>query len=303
MCSSIVILASIAFLPAANALTVVSRSDKLVRFLQAEGHRLDCTEMLQLSEQARQPDQLDKVKQLISHMIAKHQAAQAEDTDHKGFCDKEMVASKAKIEKMKMDLQKRTADGDLHSAKLAELKDSIGDLHEEIANAHKDRKKAADLRSKEAAAYKKFQADSDETLVKLRRQRSTTEIRKEKEELEKAEEELTLKKVKAENKEEDSQFKYKKMDRDLEVAIAKKTREVELKERTVVSKTHDQSLADGDFKIAKDEMAAAKDYAEKIRNTCVVRVDPAKERRIQRKEQISSLKEAYGILSGTDIPR
>jgi hypothetical protein len=303
MHAMVTVAACIALLPTVCALTVApGRPEKAALFLQAEARRLDSTELSQLGDEVRQPGELDKVKEMITHMIAKHEAAQSEDTSHKAFCDKEMAASKAKVEKLKGELEKRNADQDLHSAQMAELKDSISDLHEGIANAHKDRKKAADISSKGEADYKQNVAEWDKTLLAARRQ-LTSDIPSVRKTAQQLNEDLNLKKVKAENAEQDAQFRFKKMDDEFAVELARKTKEVELKERTVVSKTHDLSLGDGDFKMAQEEMAAAKDYAEKIKSSCVVRQDPAKERKRAREEQMSSLKEAYGILSGNDIPR
>merc|ERR1719158_2464373 len=133
---------------------------------------------------------------MIGHMIATHQAAQAEDTTHKAFCDKEMVASQSKLKKLNRDIQKRTADQDLHSAELAQLKDSISDLTAEVANAHKDRQKAAALREKEAAAYKQANVEWDQTLLEARR-KLRSDIPSEREAAQKANEDINLKKVKA----------------------------------------------------------------------------------------------------------
>lgn len=303
MHSTVILLASIALLPAACALAVLpSRTERAARFLESEGRRQGSTELLQLGHQARTADDpIDNVKKMIGHMIATHQAAQAEDTSHKAFCDKEMESSKSKLEKLKREMEKRHADGDLHSAQLAQLKDSIADLHAGVAQAHKDRKKAADIREEEAADYKKSNAQWDQTLAEMRR-KLRSDISAERELAEKTEEELTLKKVKAENKEDDAQFKYKKLDEEMAVAIARKTKEVEQKEHKVINMEHEASMEDGDYKMAQEEMAAAKEYAEKIKTTCTVRVDPAEERAAAREHQISSLKEAYGILSGDDIP-
>jgi len=94
-------------------------------------------------------------------------------------------------------------------------------------------------------------------IKKLRRKRRT-DSEKVRKAIEKEEEDLMLKKVHAEDKEEDKKFRYKKLDGELAEAIARKTREVELKERKVVSMTHESSQADGDFKIAQEEQAAAR---------------------------------------------
>lgn len=297
------LLVSTILLPSAVALSVLSRSERAGRLLETDGLRLGSEELLQLGGEAKNsPGELDKVKQMISQMIAHHQNAQAEDTDHKSFCDREVIASKSKMDKLQRELQKRNADQDLHSAKLAEMKDRIADLYEEVSKAHKDQKKAADLRSKEADAYKQAKQDGEITLQELKR-KARSEIRSEREAAIKAEEELTLKQVRAENKEEDAQFSFKKLDGEISVAVARKTKEIEQKERKVVSMTHDLSLGDGDMKMTKDEMSAAKEYESKIKSSCTVRRDPAKERQRARKAQLGSLKEAYNILTGDDIPR
>lgn len=297
------LLVSTILLPSAVALSVLSRSERAGRLLETDGLRLGSEELLQLGGEAKNsPGELDKVKQMISQMIAHHQNAQAEDTDHKSFCDREVIASKSKMDKLQRELQKRNADQDLHSAKLAEMKDRIADLYEEVSKAHKDQKKAADLRSKEADAYKQAKQDGEITLQELKR-KARSEIRSERDAAIKAEEDLTLKQVRAENKEEDAQFSFKKLDGEISVAVARKTKEIEQKERKVVSMTHDLSLGDGDMKMTKDEMSAAKEYESKIKSSCTVRRDPAKERQRARKAQLGSLKEAYNILTGDDIPR
>merc|ERR1719160_1343839 len=93
--------------------------------------------------------------------------AQAEATDHKAFCDKEMSGSKKKIEKLQTDQQKNNADLDMKKAQLAELKDSIGDLHEEVSKAHKSRQKATEIRQKEADAYEAQKKDADSAVHAL----------------------------------------------------------------------------------------------------------------------------------------
>jgi hypothetical protein len=295
---------TLALLPLASALSVssLSRPERAANFLQQAGQRLGDDELLQLGDEARQmPGDLDKVKQMIQHMIVRHQEAQADDTDHKSFCNKEVLASKAKLAKLKRELEKRNADQDLSTAKLAELKDGIADLHESISKAHKDKLKASDLRTNEAEAYKQAKQATEQTLQTLKRT-VRSEIRDERQAAIKSQEELTLKQVRADNKEEDAQFTMKKLDGELTVAIARKTKEVELKERKVVSMTHDLSLGDGDLKMAQEEMAAAKEYETKIKSSCTNRQDPVKDRKHAREAQMSSLKEAYGILTGDQVP-
>jgi hypothetical protein len=290
-------------LPTSSALVVAqSRADRVASLLKNTGVQIGSLELLDLGEKARQPDQLDKVKDMIRSMIAHHQTALAEDTDHKAFCDKEMAASKAKLKQRQDELQKRNADQDLESAKLAELKDHISELHDSIATAHKDKLKASELRDQEAAAFKAQAEEWDKTLIESRH-KLRADIKAEREAARQEQEDVAVKKVHAENKEQDAQYKYKKMDEEFAVAIARKTKEAELKQRQVVSMTHNLSMGDTDFKMAKEELAASKEYAEKVKASCVVMHDPVKQRQQQRQEQIGNLKEAYNILNGDDIPR
>jgi hypothetical protein len=278
------------------------RSERVANLLKNAGLKFGSLELLELGDAARQPDQMDKVKDLIRNMIAHHQTALAEDTDHKAFCDKEMAASAEKVKQRQDELQKLNADQDLHSAQLAELKDKISELHDHIATAHKDKLKASNLRDKEAAGYKEQTEAWDKSALEARR-KLRSDIHDEREAARQEQEDVALKKVHAENKEEDAQYAYKKLDQEFAVAIASKTREVELKERQVVSRTHNLSLGENDLKLAKEELAASKEYADKVKASCVVMRDPAKVRQANRQEQISSLKEAYTVLSGDDIPR
>jgi hypothetical protein len=273
-------------------------------FLQKEGRRLKSAELLQLAHDARYtPDAMDKVKDMISHMIAQHMTAQAEDTDRKGFCDKEVAESKKKIERASTDLEKKSADRDMQSAKLDELKDSITDMHEEISKAHTSKQKAMEIRKKEEGAYEELKKNADESIASARMEHlKNPDYEKARDALEKIEVEMSDKKIHAENEENDAQFKYKKLMQELDEAVAAKTKLVENKEHEVVRDKHDLVIADGDIKSQQEELAASKDYEEKIKSSCTVGVEPHKERAHRREEEIGNLKEAYGMLNGDTVP-
>eukprot|EP00746_Dinoflagellata_sp_MGD_P164987 gnl/MRDRNA2_/MRDRNA2_94002_c0_seq1.p1 gnl/MRDRNA2_/MRDRNA2_94002_c0~~gnl/MRDRNA2_/MRDRNA2_94002_c0_seq1.p1 ORF type:complete len:308 (+),score=116.91 gnl/MRDRNA2_/MRDRNA2_94002_c0_seq1:57-980(+) len=272
-------------------------------FLQKEGRRLKSAELLQLAHDARYNPAMDKVKDMISHMIAQHMTAQAEDTDRKGFCDKEVAESKKKLARLSTDLDKKKADTDMQSAKLDELKDSITDMHEEISKAHTSKQKAMDIRKQEEEAYAELVRNADAAIASARMEHTKNpDYEKAREALEKVEVEMSDKKIHAENKEQEAQFKYKKLMQELDEAVAAKTKEVENKEHQVVRDKHDLVIADGDIKSLEEELAASKDYEEKIKSSCTVGVEPHKERARRREEEISNLKEAYGMLNGETIP-
>lgn len=272
-------------------------------FLQNEGRRLHSAELLQLAHDARYNPAMDKVKDMISHMIAQHMTAQAEDTDRKGFCDREVAESKKKIERISSDLEKKQADRDMQSAKLDELKDSITDIHEDVSKAQTSKQKAMEIRKQEEKAYEELKRNADQAIASARMEhKKNLDHEKASDALEKVEIEMSDKKVHAENKEQEAQFKYKKVMHELDEAVEAKTKEVENKEHEVVRDKHSLVIADGDIKSLQEELAASKDYEEKIKSSCTVGVEPHKERAHRREEEISNLKEAYGMLNGETIP-
>jgi len=273
-------------------------------FLQKEGRRLKSAELLQLAGDARYtPDAMKNVKDMINHMIAQHMTAQAEDTDRKGFCDKEVAETKKKLERSTTDLQKRNADRDLQSAKLDELKDSITDIHEEVSKAHTAKQKAMEIRSQEAKAYEELVKNADAAIASARMEHmKNPDYEKAAKALEDIEVEMSNKKIHAENEEQEAQFKYKKLNQELDEAVAAKTKEAENKEHEVVRDKHDLVIAEGDIKSLEEELAASKDYEAKIKSSCTVGVEPHKERARRREEEIGNLKDAYGMLNGDTIP-
>lgn len=303
MRAQVVFLTALWLPPLAAAFGSNGRIKDVSGFLQKEGRRHKSAELLELARIARYNPAMDKVKEMLNHMIAQHMTAQAEDTDRKGFCDKELKESKAKLEKLGTELQKRNADRDMMSAKLDELKDSITDTHEELSKAHTSQKEALEIRHKEADAYEELKKNADQAIFAARNEHlKNPDYEKAREALEKIEIEMSDKKVKAENDEEEAQFKYKKLTQELEEAVAAKTKEVENKEHEVVRDKHDLVIAEGDIKSLEEELAASKDYAEKIKTSCTVGVEPHKERAARREQEISNLKEAYGMLNGEVIP-
>merc|ERR1719217_1250827 len=279
--AAVVFLVVTALLPGhARLLHKKDRMQGIAGFLSAEAQRIGSVELLEVANNAQQPDAFGKVKDLISHMIAQHMTAQAEATDHKAFCDKEMGGSKKKIEKLQTDQQKNNADLDMKKAQLAELKDSIGDLHEEVAKAHKSRQKATEIRQQEADAYEATKKDADTAVHAL--SAADFDDDKARAAAEKAEEERITRQVHAENQEQDRQFKFKKLDGEIQEAMAAKTKEVELKERKVIQMNHEIVTLEGDIRMRQEELDASNEYFEKIKTTCTVKAEPHEDRKRRR---------------------
>jgi len=273
----------------------------IVSFLDKEADRLQSPEILQLAQKARDPDALDKVKDMIKSMISQHSDALNEMTDHKAFCDKEMRASKAQLARQDRELEKKKADKDLKSAKLAEIKDRTDDLHAAIAKAHKDKIKEAAKREKEKAEYTAKWQDLNELVTKYSK-RNFDDSEEKRAEVEKKETEALTKRIRLEDEEQGKQYRYDEWVKDLEVSMAAKEAEVKNNGRKTIQMESDLSTTERDVRDLTEEFGASKEYAVKMKSTCTVRTDPYKDRQRRRSEQIQSLKEAYEILHGREIP-
>merc|ERR1712025_295256 len=109
-----------------------------------------------------------------------------------------------------------------------ELKDSITDTHEDISKAHTSKQKAMEIRSKEEKEYEELVKNSDQAIASARMEHmKNPDYEKARDALEKVEIKMSDKKIHAENEEQEAQFKYKKLNEELDEAVAAKTKEVE----------------------------------------------------------------------------
>merc|ERR1719506_1566067 len=88
-----------------------------------------------------------------------------------------------------------------------------------------------------------------------------------------------------------------------ENAIAKVTKEQDVKYKTKEAKELDASVAEatGDRSGAQTELDAVLDYWKSLTDQCVAKVEPYEERKKRREAEIAGLKEALQILSGEAV--
>lgn len=249
--------------------------------LDKEARRSGSMALLSLAQQASDPDQFQHVKGLIRNMITQHYEALNNEADHKAFCDKESSASKSKVKKLTNSQHKGKADLDKQKAELAELQDDLSSLHDSIAATHKASAEALVRSQEEQAKFEqvksKYEAnhvagDSDQDF----RQAASEHAGKE---------------LEFERSKHDNELQLKKMEKDVQY---KSSTVIRLKKTIVDSKS--------DLDTTEEQLKLAKDYEQQVANGCVAKVDPYKERKARRDAQISSLHDAYQILSGDAIP-
>lgn len=302
-CTAVLLLLA-ALQPCHQALVVQSApAARVARFLASEARRLQSPELTSLAQvaSAYPNDSMDKVKKMISHLLAQKLTEHAEDTDHHGFCSSEMGKSEKKVKHLQDEIEKGNADLDSLNAKLAELTDSISDMHEELAKAQKTTSEALKLRQEEKDTYDKSKADLEQHEAKLARAHAQMDDEAKAAVAEKAVEDLALKRVKEEQLEQRRQFEYERSSQDLEVLKASKTKQAENSQREVTRLKRDIVEKQSDLRGTQQELDAAKSYHEQLKPQCTVHPEPAKERKQRREDEIASLKDAYSALNGETI--
>merc|ERR1719247_2911016 len=104
-------------------------------------------------------DPFEKIRGLISDMIAKLVAEANQEATQKAFCGEEVSKSKASQSEKSMTIDKLTSRIDSASAKKAQLADSIKALEGDIADLDKATTTATTLRGEEHASFLKESKD------------------------------------------------------------------------------------------------------------------------------------------------
>jgi len=128
--------------------------DRVAALLQATADKVASVGLAQLAQQTRMGDgPFDKVKGLISDMIAKLTDQAAKETNHNAFCESETAESKAKRDNLSARADDLSTRVDASNTAIAELKAEIADLSKQVAEMDTNMAEATALRQKENAEY------------------------------------------------------------------------------------------------------------------------------------------------------
>merc|ERR1719375_2087990 len=146
----------------------------LVRGLARKQHSAMLTQLASRMESAitfgstSGGDPFEKVRGLISDMLARLQDEAAADATEKAFCDKEMSETTAKKDEKDADIEKMTTKIDQMTAQSAKLIEEVATLQKELAALASEQAEMDALREKENAAYKENHPEMEQGLEGLK---------------------------------------------------------------------------------------------------------------------------------------
>jgi len=278
-------------------------------------------------------DPFQKVKKLITDLITKLKAQEAEEGDHKKWCDDELKTNgqTRKDKTAEVDTLKSTID-QLES-RLAVLKKDLAAISKGIAEINKAVADATEIREKEKNSneativeavngqtaiakakvilsdfYKKAGAATAFTQRKSKepydeaftgQQKGGSNVLAFLEVISSDFARLEADTTKAEST---AQSEYDAFMETSTKAKDAKDAETKTKEKEQVDKTGDLANKNDDLESGQKQLDAALDYFDKLKPSCINVAQPVKERVQRREEEIASLKEALEILNGEGVP-
>merc|ERR1719326_1472546 len=254
-------------------------------------------------------------------MIARLEKEAAEEADTKAFCDKETSKSKAKQAELTAKSDKYGVRIEKATATIAELKQQIKTLQEQMAEMDAAQAEATSLRTKEHEDYLKASKDYKDSAEAVAnaisvlqdyyssgsfvQAKQAPELGGAKTDiadtimsmLEVAESDFTSLLAEAEASEKAAQSSYDKLTEQNTVTKAANSEEIKGKEAKVKSEETALLNYKEDFATTGKELDAVLSYLDKLKPQCETKVMTYAERVAKREAEIAGLKEALEILS------
>jgi prefoldin subunit 5 len=303
-------------------------------FLQMQAERIQSRMLSELATKVLE-DPFAKVKKMIKDLIVRLMEEATEETEHKGWCDKEMSVNKIARESKAEDVDSLSAQVDKLKAEIAKLTQEVADLtlaiselDKSVANATamraaekeknaatlKDAQEASSAVSQAMVILKDFYAKASEATALVQaplddapetfsapyqgdQGASNTVLQY----LEVIASDFARLESDTTLAEEAAEKEYKTFMNEAEVDKAMKGAALRNTKTLITKRESDLVETQTDLKNTQEELDAALAYYEKLKPSCVESGVSYEDRVKRREEEIESLKEALKILSGEDI--
>jgi septal ring factor EnvC (AmiA/AmiB activator) len=256
----------------------------------------------------------DKVKSLITDMIATLESEAEEDASQKAYCDKEMSAATAKKDELTSESNKLSTKIAQDTSASAKLKNQVATLQNELAGMAKAKAEADKLRAEENAAYK---TNSAEMKMGIEGVRKALQVLKEYYAkgdksheasggagsgiiglLEVCESDFTKGLTEMTAEEETAAADYEAYSKQDQIDTAAKGQDVKYKTKEAAGLDKAVAELSGDLTSVTDELGAVVDGLDKLKEMCVAKAEPYAEKKARREAELAGLKQALEILEG-----
>jgi len=293
---------------------------KLVDVMKVLSHKMGSYAMMELASAAA-TDPFEKVKGLISDMVAKLVSEANEEATQKAFCDEEQAKSKKEQAEKSMRTDELNSRIDSAATTKDKLNQQIKDLQQEVAEMDAGNSEATKLRAAEHATYLKSSSDfkgaaqAVEDAIRVLKeyyegaaflQAGSTQPKSDAAAtivgiLETSGAEFTKMYMQVETSETESVAAFKKMQDENKVVRATKVSSVAGAESEI--KSLDVALANNgeDLRMVTKEMDAVMSYIDKLRPQCEQKAMTYQEKVAKRNAEIDGLKEALTIITGPEL--
>jgi hypothetical protein len=252
----------------------------------------------------------DKVKGLISDMIAKLEEEAGADATQKAYCDKETAESEAKKADHTEEIGKLTTKIDQATAKSKQLKEQIATLSKDLSDLAASRAEMAKIRVEEKAAFATNKADLEAGIegVKLAVKTLREYYAKGDETaatgagtsiiglLEVCESDFSKGLASAIATEEEAAAIFEKEEKESEIEKVTKEKDVEYKTKEATKLDKFIGEQTSDRATVQEELDAVLEYLKKLEDMCVAKPETYEDRKAHREAEIAGLKEALTIL-------
>jgi len=310
------------------------RVQKAIEFLAAQGASMK-SQAITLFAQTASKDPFEKVRKMIREMIFSLKKEATEEAEHEGWCQTELGKNKVTREHKSQAVEELTATSEKLNADIARLTQEVADLQaaiaqldSSVAEATENRKVEREKNQVAIQEAKDAQVAVGNALVVLREfyakaagaqsfiQQPAVDAPETFDNvytglqgenggvvgmLEVIESDFARLESETTAAEAQADAAYKSFVNDSQVDKAVKGKDVEHKSARKAQNQEELAQTEEELKTTTEELNAANDYYEKLKPQCVNPPVSYEERVAQREAEMQSLKEALGILEGTEI--
>jgi len=268
-------------------------------------------------------DPFEKIKGLITDMIAKLEKEAEEDATEKAYCDEEMAKTEAKKADLEDTVAKLVAKIDSDAATSAKRKEEVKELQSRLADMAKEQANMDSIRSEENKNYLVAQADLQLGLSGVQKAlgvlrdyyggaaafiQDEQPAKPEKHAksggaggsiislLEVVESDFSGTLAKVETEEADAASEYEKTTQENKVSKTMMDQDVKYKSQEAVSLDKAVAELTSDKDTTSTELSAVLEYYSKLTERCVAKPETYEDRKARREAEIAGLKQALDVL-------